>query len=42
MQKLVSPHNKCLLIFDLHTILKTHFSKIRISIMNDIDYDNKI
>ena len=41
MQRQAPPHNKRLPIFVLPTILKTFFSKIKISIMNNYDFDNK-
>ena len=41
MQRLTLSHNKCLPILVSYTILKTFFSKIKIFIMNDINFDNK-
>lgn len=42
IQKQVSFYNKCLFIFVLHTILKIYFSKIKMFIINDIDFNIKI
>lgn len=41
MQKQAPSHNKHLPIFISYIILKTLFSKIKIFIINDIDFNNK-